>query len=89
MKSFEHNIENKPDAIQTHIAFNLENKKTWREEVGEKVFVDKMRELKIGPDLWNKVEIDNSGKVLTIDGISYKKWNSQMEKISGPDHPWG
>jgi hypothetical protein len=55
-------------------------KKTWRESVGENAFYEKMRNLRIGPGLWDKVETDSQGNILKIDGLSYEEWNDSYKK---------
>ncbi len=55
--------------------------KTWREEVGEKIFMERMRELKIGLGLWDSVVTDGEGNVLKVDGMEYNAWNKKEEEL--------
>jgi len=72
---------------QFKISFDNENekKKTWRELVGEDIFIDKMHKSEIGPSLWEKVVIDDNGNILTVNGYSYEKWLEMTEKDNPSD----
>ncbi len=56
--------------------------KTWREEVGAEIFMERMRELKIGLGLWDSVVTDEEGNVLEVDGMEYDAWNKKEEAVA-------